>query len=226
MLTDQDVKTQGIVLRRTNYGEADRILNIITPEGVMAVMAKGVRKPHSKLAGGVEMFTLANVQVHRGRSEFGILTSAQMVQHYGGILKNYEAMQLAGAILKKVGKLAEVASDREFFEIAKQALAGLNDGTDVVLVEAWSLLNLARVSGEEINLRLDVTGVALAEKKRYDWNVGEGAFEANVAGEYGANEIKLLRLMLVVELLVARRIKVTSEMLEKALKIARIVSRD
>ena len=51
-----EIKTLGFVLRRTNYGEADRILNLITPQGKISAIAKGVRKPKSKLAGGVEMF--------------------------------------------------------------------------------------------------------------------------------------------------------------------------
>ncbi len=39
-----DLRTRAIVLRRTNYGESDRILNLLTPEGKVAVLAKGVRK--------------------------------------------------------------------------------------------------------------------------------------------------------------------------------------
>ena len=49
----RDKRTQAIVLRRTNYGEADRILQLLTPEGKKSVMAKGVRKEKSKLAGGI-----------------------------------------------------------------------------------------------------------------------------------------------------------------------------
>ena len=85
----RDIKTQGIVLRRTNYGEADRILAIITPEGKMSVMARGVRKPKSRLAGGVEMFTVSEMMVHVGRAELGALTGARMVEHYEGIMKDY-----------------------------------------------------------------------------------------------------------------------------------------
>ena len=54
--TRSDIKTLAYVLRRTNYGEADRILNIITPNGKISAIAKGARKEKSKLAGGIEMF--------------------------------------------------------------------------------------------------------------------------------------------------------------------------
>lgn len=39
-----DLHTRAIVLRRTNYGETDRILNLLTPEGKKSVLAKGVRR--------------------------------------------------------------------------------------------------------------------------------------------------------------------------------------
>lgn len=51
-----DLRTQAIVLRRTNYGESDRILNLLTPEGKVSVIARGVRKEKSRLAGSIELF--------------------------------------------------------------------------------------------------------------------------------------------------------------------------
>ena len=141
----KDIKTQGIVLRRTNYGEADRILNIITPVGKIGVMARGVRKPKSKLAGGVEMFTLADLQIHQGKSELGVLTSARMVRHFGEIVKNYELMQVAGTMLKRVSVASESVDSEEYYEITKNVLEGLNDGMDVRLAETWFVLNLRKV---------------------------------------------------------------------------------
>ena len=49
-------RTQAIVLRRTNFGEADRILTLLTPLGQRGAMARGVRREKSKLAGGIELF--------------------------------------------------------------------------------------------------------------------------------------------------------------------------
>ena len=62
----QEIKTSGYVVGRTNYSEADRILRIITPVGKVSAIAKGVRKPKSKLAGGIELLTLSDLVIHRG----------------------------------------------------------------------------------------------------------------------------------------------------------------
>jgi DNA repair protein RecO (recombination protein O) len=46
--------TQGVVLTRINYAEADRILTVLTEDfGKVSLIAKGTRKEKSKLAGGI-----------------------------------------------------------------------------------------------------------------------------------------------------------------------------
>lgn len=218
----EDVKTLGLVLRRTNYGEADRILNLITPVGKIAAIAKGVRRAKSKLAGGVEMFCLSEFVVHRGRSELGVVTSARMVRSYGGILKDYERVELAGLILKKVNTAAEQVDSPEWFELVRQSLEALNNGTNVAIVKSWFYLNLRRMSGEEMNLYLDGEGLRLVEGVRYDWDEYEGHFVKNEQGEYCSDEIKLLRLMSGMDLATIGRIKIEPETLEKVCGIIRV----
>ena len=102
-MLETDLKTRAFVLRRTNYGETDRILNLLTPEGKISCLAKGVRKEKSKLAGGIELFTLSNVVVHRSqKSDLGLLTSAKMEIFYDQILKDLSNLELASNILKEI----------------------------------------------------------------------------------------------------------------------------
>jgi DNA repair protein RecO len=56
------IVTKGIVLSRRDYQEADRILSVLTPDnGKVSLIAKGVRKPKSKLAGGIELFSVSQL---------------------------------------------------------------------------------------------------------------------------------------------------------------------
>ena len=221
----QDVRTLGVVLRRTNYGEADRILNIITPGGKVSAIAKGVRKSKSKLAGGVEMFCLSELVVHFGRGKMGTVTGAKMVRYYSGVLRDFERMELAGMVLKKVGRAAEHTDSPEWFNVTRQVLEGLDEGMDVRVVEAWFLLNLLRVSGEEVNLYRDVTGEKLRVDGRYDWEVAEDAFVENGQGRYGADEIKVMRLMSTgVELKMMQRIKVNVDLWGRVLDLVKVVA--
>ena len=61
--------TQAIILKRINFGEADRILTAITPEyGKISILAKGVRRSKSKLAGGLELFSVTDIGFINGKS--------------------------------------------------------------------------------------------------------------------------------------------------------------
>lgn len=220
-----DIRTLAYVLRRTNYGEADRILNLITPQGKMAVMAKGVRKAKSKLAGGIEMFSLSELQIHRGRSELGVLTGAKMVRYYSRLVGDLERMELAALILKKVAAASENSDAPEWFGLVDQTLSALDDGAAPMVVETWFWLNFARVSGVEANLYRDVGGEKLQEGLRYDWDGTEMALMPRENGAVGAAEIKMMRLMVTMELNVVRRVKNAEEVLPAILPIARAVGK-
>lgn len=221
--TRETVRTKGYVLRRTNYGEADRILNIITPIGKVSAIAKSARKEKSKLAGGIEMFSLVDINLHKGKSDLWTVTGAKMLDHYSNLVKDFQSMELAALILKKVNAAAEGTDNAELFEITHQSLYELNRGALAGLVEAWFLINLKRVMGEEVNLYRDINGEKLASEKRYEWNVGESGFEEKNGGDYGADEIKLLRIMSSSKLAVVRRVKADDIAWERVFNFVKMV---
>lgn len=210
----KDLKTHAFVLRRTNYGEADRIINLISPVGKIAVMAKGVRKPKSKLAGGIEMFSLTNVNLHFGKSEMAVLTGAKMEKFYGEILKDLTRMELASEMLKKINKASDSVDSAGFFEILKSGLSALDSGCDIRLVDAWFNLNLMKIVGEEVNLYRDIDGEQLKVDLKYSWDNMEMAFYPDDSGNIDANVIKILRLLISADLDVVRRIKHISNYVE------------
>ena len=60
-------RTQAIILKRRDFGEADRILTVFTPAyGKLDVIAKGARKPTSTKTGHVELFTRTDMLIHKG----------------------------------------------------------------------------------------------------------------------------------------------------------------
>ena len=189
----KDIKTLAIVLKRTNYGEADRILQLITPEGKFSALAKGVRKEKSKLAGSVEMFSVSEVVLHQGKGDLLILTGAKMKEFYGSILSDFERLELASLMLKQMVKVPEEAG--EMFLILQQALSALDKKYDMDMIMAWFYLNFLRVSGEQMNFLTDAAGEKLDAETRYNWNRVEQALEASSSGGISAAEIKMMRLM-------------------------------
>lgn len=221
-----DIRTKALVLRRTNFGEADRIINFLTEQGVVSVIAKGVRKEKSKLAGAVELFTLSEITVHAGRNnKLGVLTSAKMLEHYGQIVYKLEELELASMIMKKISAVAENTSGSEYFDLLKQILAALNAGVNPELVETWFWFNFARIGGEQINLVKDVEGNKLDPFCIYVWDSTESALRVQRGGNVGAEEIKLMRLMLASDLKTVSRVDNVAPKLPTVLYIAKVVNK-
>ena len=78
-------RTEGIVLKAYDYGEADRILTLITPHnGKLRAVAKGVRKTKSRMAGHLDLFMRSTVFVARGR-QLDIVTQAQTIDNFRAV---------------------------------------------------------------------------------------------------------------------------------------------
>lgn len=191
-----DTRTEAIILRRTNYGESDRILNLITPVGKYSVLARGVRKEKSRLAGSVELFTVSDVVIHQGRGSLAVLTSAKMLRFYGKILSDISRLELASNFLRRIERASEQTDNPEFFSILDQALSGLDRGFLPELVSVWFDFNFMRATGEEINLFRDASGAPLSPEIQYSWDDIEQALRPDSHGLIGVNEIKLARLIL------------------------------
>ncbi len=224
-IANKDIKTIGYVMRRTNFGEADRILDIITPQGKIAAIARGARREKSKLAGGIEMFTLSDYCFHKGKGELAIVTSVKMEKHLANIMKSYDRIELGGVILRKVARLAESSDNEEYFRIVDQCLNGLNDGLDIRLVEAFSLINLSNAMGEELNLMRDNNGEKLVARQRYNWDSSDECFVQHENGGFDENDIKLLRIMASTDLSVVSRVKNMDISLNKVWQLVREVAR-
>lgn len=202
-----DIRTKAIVLRRTKYGETDRILNLLTPEGHFSVLAKGVRKEKSRLAGGIEMFCVSDVVIHQGRGNLSTLTSAKMLTFYQNLLTDLASLELASQFLKQINRVSMQVDSPELFSLVEQCFSGLHNGLDHRLVESWFLFNLARISGEEANLHFDVAGEKLSQDAAYTWDSIERALSLQDQGNITSDHIKFMRLLHVAELAVAARVK-------------------
>lgn len=201
-----DLRTRAIVLRRVNYGESDRILNLLTPEGKVAALARGVRKEKSRLAGSIELFSVSDIVLHQGRGNLATLTSAKMLHFYKNIMIDMARLELASTCLKRLDIAAEQVNIPEHFSLLEQTLAAIDQGMNLDLVLAWFNLNLYRAGGDELNLMVDVNGVELSPEQRYFWDGVEGALRMHESGNLGAPEIKLARFLVTNKLALASRI--------------------
>lgn len=96
---------QGIVLKRSNFGEADRILTVFTHEyGKFSCVAKGVRKITSKKGPHIELFTHSNLYFVK-TSSLPIITQATTINAFPNLKKNLETTRIAFSGLELLDRL-------------------------------------------------------------------------------------------------------------------------
>lgn len=187
------------MLARINYGEADRILTILTPDrGKIRLIAKGVRKLKSKLAGGVELFSVCNLTYIPGRGEIGTLVSSRLEIHFGNIVRDLERTTFAYDALKLLNKVTEDEAEEGYFDLLADTLTALDKSSlSLVIIRLWLYSQIIQLSGHAPNLQTDKQGEPLSLEKVYDFSLDEMAFDVHPHGLFSAKHIKLLRLALV-----------------------------
>ncbi|MCL2002275.1 DNA repair protein RecO [Candidatus Saccharibacteria bacterium] len=218
----REYKGLAIVLSRTNYGEADRIIHFLTPEGVMSVIARGVRREKSKLRGGCEPFALNEVSVRSGKG-LGSLRSARAHHLYERIIYNFEAMEVAADVIKLLQKVTRDHDDPQFFEILRQVLTELERTDNHQAVMLWAYLQVVGAVGTQLNLTHDSGGEALSAAEQYIYNTDEHAFVRQSGSQsYTARHIKLIRLAVAVDLATFLKVDEAADLLPLCLNYARI----
>jgi len=119
-------KTEGVILKRSNYGEADRILTIYTKHyGKIKAIAKGVRKITSRKGGNLELFNHCVLFLAKGRN-LDIITEAQVINSFSRLGDDLEKVAAAFYLVELVDQLtAEEQVNRQVFDLLVETLDGL-----------------------------------------------------------------------------------------------------
>ena len=123
-------RTEGIVIKRKNFGEADRILTVITKNrGKISVIAKGVRKISSRRSSHIELLNLSVFSCHDAKMP--ILTEVETLNHYSNLKSDLEKSGYAFYVCELVdGLLPEHQENRAVFNLLQQVFYDLEIDPD------------------------------------------------------------------------------------------------
>lgn len=208
------------MLRKLDYGEADRIFTLLTrTHGKVGAIAKGVRRPESKLGPSLELYGHVDVLLAKGRGELDVVAQVQRMPGER-IAGDVERMSHAALI----AELAErVCEDRHpldgVYELTVMALDELARETDprrasaYFLMAALDMLGYAPQLTECASCQKPLTPTALA------FSAAAGGFLCSDCVQPGmplvpVAAIKVLRLMAVGDLATYRRLKLDARLLD------------
>ncbi|HPN54690.1 MAG TPA: DNA repair protein RecO [Candidatus Moranbacteria bacterium] len=138
-----EYKYTGIILKKRNVGETDRICTIYTLEGgKIRSLAKGIRKPHAKLAATLENIILADITIVRTRG-LGKITGSIIENNFTSIKNDCQATLEVFAALNLFDRLVDFESpDLKVFELLKNYLEATDDSVAKNMPEKYVLLRL------------------------------------------------------------------------------------
>jgi DNA repair protein RecO (recombination protein O) len=131
----RSIRVDAVVLRHSDYGEADRLLTLYTRQrGKMRVTAKGARKIASRKAGHIEPFTHVKLQLARGRDMF-LLTQADTVDAYLSLRDDLILTSHASYVLELLDRFTyeDETENPSIFRLLTETLSRLASGADVWL---------------------------------------------------------------------------------------------
>ena len=140
--------TDAIVLRSSEFGEADRLLTLYTSaDGKVRALAKGVRKIRSRKAGHLEPLTEVRVQLAEGRS-FYIVTQAEAIRTHHRLRADLHLLALASYIAELADRFTAEGEDLPgFYRQLSAALQRLGTAPDAALVVRYYEMRLLDASG-------------------------------------------------------------------------------
>jgi DNA repair protein RecO (recombination protein O) len=121
-------KTEGIVIKRINFGEADKLVTIFTKNhGKIVVLAKGIRKINSRKAPHLELFTHCQAFISHGRN-LDIITESQTITSFSYFRTNLLRLSKGFGILEVIERLLpEREAHQDIYALFLQVIRQLNE---------------------------------------------------------------------------------------------------
>ncbi len=159
MSTGRLYRTEGIIIRRRDQGEADRVLTLCTPSGKVAVLAKGTRKIKSRKAGHIELFARSNFVLSRVPNYWDIISQAETIDAHPRLRGDL----LRGAYARYVSELfdrffTQGEGSSAAYDLLGHTLTWLCEDEDLDLIARFYEQHLLGLAGFRPEMFRCVTG--------------------------------------------------------------------
>jgi len=143
------LRCEGVVLRYVNYGEADRIVSVLTASwGIKKGFARSARNSRKRFGPALEPFTQALFHWRQGRGELWTLQEADLITPRSGLRTDLDRLALAGYGVELVELLAADAEDHQrIYELLCSYLDYLEGGGDPAVARLLFELRLVYLLG-------------------------------------------------------------------------------
>ena len=158
MPRSREYQTEAIIIKKTKLGEADRILTMYTPGlGKIQGVAKGVRRPKSKLSGHLELLTYSQVTLALGHN-LDTITGSQSINSFTPLKTDLWLTSYGLYVIELINQFtAEHVVDENLFKLLLDTLQNLCQTNNRELLLRYFELHLLNEAGYRPQLQECVT---------------------------------------------------------------------
>jgi len=182
-------RTHALVLRCVDYGEADRIVHLLTPDaGRVTAIAKSARKSVKRFPGSLDVFNELDLELRRRRPQgMAYLEQAKLVDPHLGLRTSPRRYALACFVLELLDRLTPeggASSEMEtIFVRAREVLAEIEQGEPDLALRLLLELRLLDALGLRPQLEACVRcGRALDDTGSVGFHVADGGAICGACG--------------------------------------------
>jgi DNA repair protein RecO (recombination protein O) len=183
-------KCEGIVIRTTDYGETNKIVTLYTREwGKIGVMARGAKKPNSRLSSITQLFTYGYFLIQKGTG-LGNVQQGEIISSLRSIGEDIFLTAYASYIVELTDKCTEEKKPNPFhFELLLQTLNYMNEGYDPdVLMNIYEMKMLNVIGMYPVLNQCSVCGIT---DGNFSFSIREGGFICHLCIDKDPYHVKI-----------------------------------
>jgi DNA repair protein RecO (recombination protein O) len=183
-------KVEGIIIRTNDYGETNKIITVFTRElGKIGLMARGAKKPSSRLSSISQLFTYGYFLVQTSKG-LGTLQQGESITSMKHIKADIIAMAYASYIVELTDKAMEEKKGNPYlFELLYQTLNYINEGLDIEILTMIYELKMLQVIGLYPHLSSCVN--CGRTESVFSFSIQEGGFLCHICSEKDPNRLQI-----------------------------------
>ena len=220
MTKPRTYKTEAIVLKRFNLGEADNIITLYTPNlGKIRAVAKGARKPKSRIGGHLDLLTQSSFLLAQGQN-LDIITQSQTIESFQSLRTNLWQTSCAMYIAELVDQFtAEHVENYAVYKLLNSALLWLSEARNTEVVLRHFELRLLSYAGYHPELYRCLNCKSPLEPKTNLFSITDGGI---LCGDCARNRpslypisvdaLKVMRYLLDNDCVFAKRLRIDDEL--------------
>ncbi len=144
-------KVEGIIVKETAFGETSKIINILTEDGIIGVMAKGARVLKSPLRSFTLSLTYADFNLYYREDKLSTLKSVDVIDDFSNIKKDITLISYMTYLCDLASQVMKQNTNKDIYNLLISALIKINNGLNPMIISNIYELKLLDYLGVGIN---------------------------------------------------------------------------